>query len=167
MPDRRLIQFARELRKSGTDAERRIWSYLRGQRLGGNSFRRQHPVGPYIADFYCHAARLIVELDGGQHSDPEAVAYDERRAAAMSAQGIDVIRFSDVDALKDSEAVARAILAKVERRVGHSPPPVGHSPPPLPSPGVPGEGATASPSTDTPGIATLSPSPGTPGEGRG
>ena len=134
MPDRRLIHFARDLRKASTDAERRIWSYLRAHRLGGHAFRRQCPVAGYIADFYSHAARLVVELDGGQHTDPEVVEYDRRRTEAMTAEGIGVIRFSDVDALRDSDAVAEAILAEVERRMGQQPPP-------LPSPGVPGEGA--------------------------
>src|SRR3712207_4361803 len=105
MPDRRLIRFARTLRRNSTDAERRIWSYLRAERLGGHVFRRQHPIGDYIADFYCHAARLVVELDGGQHAAPEAVAYDEVRTTAMAAQGVHVIRFSDHDALKHSDAV--------------------------------------------------------------
>ena len=123
MPDRRLIRFARELRRNATDAERRVWSYLRGGRLGGHAFRRQHPVGDYIADFYCYAAKLVVELDGGQHAEPEAAAYDERRTAAMAAQGIRVIRFSDYDALRDSEAVAKTILREVESQLAERPPP--------------------------------------------
>jgi very-short-patch-repair endonuclease len=123
MPDRRLIRFARELRRNSTDAERRIWSYLRAERLGGHVFRRQHPVCGYIADFYCHAARLVVELDGGQHCEPEAIVHDERRTKAMEADGIRVIRFSDYDALKDSDAVARTILREVERRLANRPPP--------------------------------------------
>ena len=123
MPDRRLIRFARELRRNSTDAEGRIWSYLRGERLGGHVFRRQHPIGDYIADFYCHAARLVVELDGGQHTEPDAVAYDRRRTAAMMAEGVHVIRFSDYDALKYSDAVARTILREVESRLANRPPP--------------------------------------------
>jgi very-short-patch-repair endonuclease len=121
MPDKRLIQFARQLRKDSTDAERRIWSYLRGERLGGHVFRRQHPIVGYIADFYCHAAKLVVELDGGQHTDPDAVAYDARRSAAMAAQGVHVIRFSDIDALKNSDQVAEAILTEVDKRMGKEP----------------------------------------------
>src|SRR5258708_23635015 len=133
MPDKRLIQFARDLPKSSTEAERRIWSHLRSERLGGHVFRRQHPIGQYIADFYCHAVRLVVELDGGQHNEPEALAYDQRRTVAMSAEGVHVIRFSDYDALKDPDAVARTILREVESRLAGQPPP-------LPSPGVPGDG---------------------------
>lgn len=134
MHDRRLIHFARELRRNSTDAERRVWSCLRAGRLGGHVFRRQHPVGKYIADFYCHAARLVVELDGGQHAEADAAASDARRTAVMAAAGMHVIRFSDYDALTDTEAVALTILQEVERRLTAGPPP------PLPSPGVPGEG---------------------------
>lgn len=122
MPDGRLIQFARELRTS-TDAQRRIWSYLLGQKLNGHIVRRQHPVGAYIADFYGHATRLVVELDGGQHAEPDAVVYDARRTTAMEAQGLRVLRFSDYDALRHAEAVARKILREVEERLGKTPPP--------------------------------------------
>jgi len=123
MPDPRLTRFARDLRKNSTDAERRIWSYLRANRLGGHTFRRQHPVAGYIADFYCHAARLVIELDGGQHATAEGVAYDECRTAAMAAVGVHVIRFSDHDALKSSDAVAQTILREVENRLTNRPPP--------------------------------------------
>ena len=130
MPDKRLIQFARALRHNSTDAERRIWSYLRAERLNGHGFRRQHPIGAYIADFYCHAARLVVELDGSQHHEPEAVAYDESRTAAMAAVGIEVLRFSDYDALMHSEAVARTILREIENRLGGKASALLNQPPP-------------------------------------
>ena len=123
MPDPRLTRFARDLRKNSTDAERRIWSYLRANRLGGHTFRRQHPVAGFIGDFYCHAARLVVELDGGQHAVPETAAYDERRTATMAAFGVHVLRFSDYDALKSSDAVAQSILREVEQRLANRPPP--------------------------------------------
>jgi len=119
MPDPRLTHFARDLRRRSTDAERRIWSCLRGNRLGGHTFRRQHPIAGYITDFYCHAARLVVELDGGQHATPEALAYDECRTAAMAAVGVQVIRFPDYDALKNSDAVAKTILREVEARLAN------------------------------------------------
>jgi very-short-patch-repair endonuclease len=117
MPDRRLITFARQMRHTPTDAEKRIWSYLRAHRLDGHHFRRQHPIGNYIADFYCQEALLVVELDGGQHADPEAVVYDQVRTQAMESRGLRVVRFSDYDALKDAEAVAATILREVENRV--------------------------------------------------
>ena len=121
MPDPRLIQFARELRRQSTDAERRIWSLLRAGKLSDHKFRRQHPIPPYIADYYCYAAKLAVELDGSQHADPEAIIYDKVRTDFLAGQGIHVIRFSDYDALKNSDAVAQTILSEVERRLARRP----------------------------------------------
>ncbi len=123
MPDPRLIRFARDLRRQSTDAERRIWSYLRGGKLSGYKFRRQHPIEPYIADFYCVEAKLVVELDGRQHSEPAAVIYDKVRTESFAAKGIHVIRFSDFDALTSSEAAARTILREVERLLDKRPSP--------------------------------------------
>jgi very-short-patch-repair endonuclease len=97
-----MIQFARDLRKNATDAERRIWHYLRYNRLAGQRFRRQHPIGPYVADFYRHTAGLVVELDGGQHREPQAIAHDALRTAYFAERGLRVIRFSDYEALKDA-----------------------------------------------------------------
>lgn len=131
--DRRLIGFAKELRTQGTDAERRIWSHLRAGRLNGHKFRRQHPIGNYIADFYCHSARLVIELDGGQHDSPDAVAYDTQRTQWMETEGVRVVRFSDVEALRDTEAVVASILREVESSLAVTPSF-------QPSPGVPGEG---------------------------
>jgi very-short-patch-repair endonuclease len=71
------IRLARNLRQTMPDAERRLWAYLRGRRLEGHKFRRQVPIGPYIADFVCESAKLIVEADGGQHA--EQVAADKKR----------------------------------------------------------------------------------------
>jgi adenine-specific DNA-methyltransferase len=82
---------ARSLRRDDTVAEARLWAALRDRRLGGFKWRRQVPRGAYILDFYCADARLVVELDGGQHS--EAVRYDERRTAWLEAQGLQVLRF--------------------------------------------------------------------------
>jgi very-short-patch-repair endonuclease len=109
MPDPRLIQFARQLRRKSTDAERRIWSYLQNRKLSGHKFRRQHPIPPYIADYYCYEAKLIIELDGSQHSDPDAIIYDKVRTDFFASQGFHVIRFWDHDALKNSDAVAATL----------------------------------------------------------
>lgn len=84
---------ARELRRASTSAERKLWSALRGKQLLGLKFRRQHPLPPYIVDFYCHEKRLIVELDGGQHNELARTAYDLERTAWLQAQGLRVIRF--------------------------------------------------------------------------
>ena len=98
---------ARALRKNSTDAERRLWQHLRLRQIGGYKFRRQQPLGPYIADFACLEKRLIVEVDGGQHS--EQAAYDARRSRWLEAQGFCVLRFWDHEVLRDIDAVKQVI----------------------------------------------------------
>jgi adenine-specific DNA-methyltransferase len=116
------------MRHEPTDAERKLWFILRDRKLGGFKFRRQHPIGGYIVDFYCEEARVGVEADGGQHYDPEGKTYDERRSHVLADRGVKILRFSDYDVLKFPDAVARTILHRLEE------------PSPYPSPGVPGEG---------------------------
>ena len=116
---------ARELRRSETDAQRKLWHFLHDRRLAGHKFRRQYVVGPYIADFACVERRLIVELDGGQHIDRQG--YDARRAEFLYARGFSVIRFWDNDALTQTEAVLETVLRELE-------------PSPRPSPRKRGEG---------------------------
>ena len=99
----------RALRRTSTDAEAALWSQLRAKRLAGFKFRRQHPLGPYILDFYCPARRLAVELDGGQHFEPYAQAYDRRRTAYLRQAGIDVLRFPNDVLFKELPAVLDAI----------------------------------------------------------
>ncbi|MGE8497758.1 MAG: endonuclease domain-containing protein [Pseudomonas sp.] len=106
-------QRARELRSSATDAEARLWYYLRAGRLAGLKFRRQHPMPPYIADFYCDAAKLIVELDGSQHGGEE----DVRRTLNLEAQGVTVLRFWNDQLLKETEAVLREIHRVASERI--------------------------------------------------
>ena len=100
---------ARELRRSSPDAERAVWAALRNRQLDGYKFRRQHPVGPFFADFACVEASLIVELDGGQHFEPEAVEADARRTHALNANGFHVLRFDDRQALVEREGVLTRI----------------------------------------------------------
>ncbi len=85
---------AKEQRAPMSDAERKIWHSVRARRLGGLKFRRQHPIGPYVADFYCGDARLVVEVDGNHHGEPAQVEHDEIRDAWMTTQGLNVIRFT-------------------------------------------------------------------------
>jgi very-short-patch-repair endonuclease len=92
-----------------TDAERRLWALLRRKQLQGYRFRRQHPVEPYILDFYCFAEKLAVELDGSQHYDEEALAYDARRTAFLAVQGIRVLRFPNEDVFKRPDDVVDRI----------------------------------------------------------
>jgi very-short-patch-repair endonuclease len=84
---------ARYLRKNMTLTEWRLWLKLRGRQLDGWKFRRQHPIGEYIVDFYCPAARLVVELDGSSHDDGTAFDYGQRRQAWLESQGYRVLRF--------------------------------------------------------------------------
>ena len=99
--------FARGLRRRQTDAERRIWACLRDRRLLDVKFTRQVPIGPYIVDFCCRERKLIVELDGGQHS--ARVDYDEGRTALLQALGYRVLRFWDNEALSNTDGVLQRI----------------------------------------------------------
>lgn len=87
------LQQARALRQSPTTAEQLLWRHLRNRQLAGTKFRRQHPLGPYILDFVCLAQGLVVEVDGGQHADLQAQAYDRQRAVWLRQQGLRVLRF--------------------------------------------------------------------------
>jgi len=107
--DPELLEFARQLRKEQTDAEQLLWSLLRDRRLAGFKFRRQHPVEPYVVDFYCHEARLAVELDGGQHNEPDERAKDAKRTAFLEGQGIRVLRFWNNEVFRNTEGVLEAI----------------------------------------------------------
>jgi very-short-patch-repair endonuclease len=100
---------ARALRKSQTDAEALLWSRLRSRQLLGLKFRRQHPLGNYFADFACVEVGLIVELDGGQHGEDHAVAYDERRSGELIAMGFQILRFWNNEILNEMEAVMEKI----------------------------------------------------------
>jgi very-short-patch-repair endonuclease len=102
---------ARRLRAESTDVERKLWSALRGRRQGGPKFRRQVPIDRYFADFACVEAKLVIELDGGQHADQ--VEYDERRTATLEACGWRVIRFWNNDVVENLEGVVDAILAEL------------------------------------------------------
>jgi very-short-patch-repair endonuclease len=106
----------RDLRRHSTDAEAALWFRLRAKRLAGFKFRRQHPCGPYILDFYCPSRRLAIELDGGQHFEAIAQAYDRRRTEYLRSRHIDVIRFptnlvfTEPDAIVDAIVVALGIV---------------------------------------------------------
>ena len=100
---------ARALRANQTEAETRLWQSLRDRQLAGAKFRRQTPVGPYIADFVCLAAKLIVELDGGQHA--ENAEADAVRTAWLEGRGFRVLRFWNNDVLVNTEGVLEEILA--------------------------------------------------------
>ncbi|MBO6796866.1 MAG: endonuclease domain-containing protein [Maricaulis sp.] len=109
--NQKLTNRARELRRNQTDAELRLWGHLRGRRLLGAKFRRQVPIGRYIVDFLCKELGLIVEADGGQHTEQEI--YDARRTARLEAQGYTVIRFWNVDIMLETDAVLEAIADSI------------------------------------------------------
>ena len=104
-----LLQRCRELRRGGTDAESLLWQFLRSRQLAGAKFRRQHPLRGYILDFYCHEARLAVELDGAGHAEPEQAASDAERTRILRAEGIRVLRFWNNEVLQRTEGVLEAI----------------------------------------------------------
>ena len=93
--------FAKQLRSNPTDAERRLWWLLRAKQLGGLRFRRQQPIGPYIADFFCPAAKLIVELDGDHHGLDNKASYDAVRTRWLEGRGYKVLRFANRAVLKE------------------------------------------------------------------
>ncbi len=112
LPDS-LLDHARRLRTEATDAESLLWRLLRNRQIAGAKFRRQVPVPPYILDFYCHEAKLAVELDGGQHNTPAAQNKDASRSAHIEAHGIEVLRFWNNDVLREAEAVLEVIYRSV------------------------------------------------------
>jgi very-short-patch-repair endonuclease len=98
---------ARQLRRNSTDAEGRLWNALRSRQLANYKFRRQRPIGPFIADFVCIAHKLVIELDGSQHLDS---TYDAGRTKWLEEHGWRVLRFWNNDVLLNTEGVAHAIL---------------------------------------------------------
>ena len=109
---------ARALRRDMTDAERKLWMGLRAEQLGAK-FRRQHPLGSFIADFACLAPKLIVELDGSQHADNQA--YDLARDAFFRAQGFEVLRFPSNAVFQNFDGVLTAILHQLNHLAGLTP----------------------------------------------
>jgi very-short-patch-repair endonuclease len=105
-----LLPLAKAMRREPTQAEARFWHYAKNRGIGGLKFRRQVPVGPYVADFLCAERMLIVEIDGGQHADN---AHDDVRDAYLAAEGYVVLRFWNSDVLADMVAVGETILKRL------------------------------------------------------
>ena len=103
--------FARVLRKASSRAEVALWQSLRAHRLSGLQFRRQVPCGPYIADFLCYGARLVIEVDGATHSTDAELRHDRRRDAWFRAQGWRVLRFRNDEVYTNLDGVIETILA--------------------------------------------------------
>jgi very-short-patch-repair endonuclease len=115
------IQCARALRKRLTDAERLLWRHLRNRELGGWKFRRQYPVGPHIVDFICVEKNVVIEVDGGQHTENKE--EDLQRSAYLNKMGYRVFRFWNNQVLQETEAVLEAIFAILAAGKQNSPSP--------------------------------------------
>jgi len=109
LPEKRLTPVARRLRRKSTDVEKLLWSRLRSRQLGAK-FVRQFPIGPYVADFAARSARLVIELDGGQHDD----AIDAPRTAVIEAHGYRVIRFWNNELIENLDGVLAVIVRELE-----------------------------------------------------
>ncbi len=109
-----LKQYSRELRKNMTDAENLLWSKLRLRQLNGCQFNRQRIIGNYIVDFFCLKAKLVIEVDGGQHYSAEARVADLQRDRYMETRGFRVLRFTDTDVLKNIEGVVERIIENID-----------------------------------------------------
>jgi very-short-patch-repair endonuclease len=109
-------QRARELRRDGSRAERKVWELLRARRIGDAKFRRQHSIGPYFADFACISRKRVIEIDGDHHAFQ--VEADARRTAALEGEGWRVVRFWANEVVQNPEG----IWAEIEQVVGGSPP---------------------------------------------
>lgn len=110
-----LIEFARKLRRDATDAEALLWSCLRDRRVNRRKFRRQHPVEPYVLDFYCAELNLAIELDGGQHNSMEGRERDAKRALFLRSKGIETLRFTNEAMLKETDSVLGVIWDRTRR----------------------------------------------------
>ena len=106
-----ILHNARELRARLTDAEQLLWHLLRNRSFCGYKFRRQHPVGRYILDFYCHDERFAIELDGGGHGAEEQAFYDTERTKELEGAGIRVLRFWNNQVLMETESVLMTLFA--------------------------------------------------------
>ena len=115
MPNETRTDFSRALRQRQTHAETKLWQSLRAGRLDGLKFRRQHPIGPYFADFACEALMLVVELDGGVHDDDDQVLKDEHRQQDLEAMGWSVLRFPNVEVMARLNDVLDVIRDHVKR----------------------------------------------------
>lgn len=108
-----LFNNARMLRKNETEAEKLLWTRLARNQLDGLRFKRQHPIAHYVADFYCHKTKLVIELDGPYHQANNQKIYDEARTDFMIGLGLKVLRFSDEEVMLNMEKVVETISANI------------------------------------------------------
>ena len=112
-----VLEKARLLRKNMTDCEKILWNHLRKKRLSGNIFRRQHPISQFIVDFYCHEAKLVVEVDGKIHDNVENKEYDEGRTFELEKFGLKVLRFKNEEIKYHIRNVIKIIDNEINARV--------------------------------------------------
>lgn len=105
----KIFSNAKKLREKPTEAEEIMWLVLRNNQLDGYKFRRQHPLLLYVADFYCHQLKLVIEIDGGYHQTPEQQKLDKDRTENIEFQGLHVIRFNNDEVLNDIHSVLNRI----------------------------------------------------------
>jgi very-short-patch-repair endonuclease len=105
---------ARRLRSAMSDAEKRLWYHLRAHRFCGASFRRQTLIGPYVVDFVCHDARLVIEVDGGQHARASEIKLDTQRTSWLACHGHKMLRFWNNDVLSNTAGVLELIAAELQ-----------------------------------------------------
>jgi cyclase len=110
-----IFKMARELRDNLTEAEKALWEKLNRKQLGVK-FRRQHPINIYIADFYCHEVKLVIEVDGDYHLNTDQNALDELRSEDMATFGIEVVRFKNEEVLNETAIVVEEIKKAIARR---------------------------------------------------
>lgn len=108
-----ILENARNLRKNLTDAEQLLWRLLRDRLFANKKFRRQHPIGRYILDFYCHELKLAIEVDGRQHNVSSGRKYDEKRTRYLNEKGIRVVRFWSNDVLQETDSVLELLWREV------------------------------------------------------
>jgi very-short-patch-repair endonuclease len=111
----KLYQFARDLRKAQTLPEDILWQYLRGRKLDGLKFRRQHPLVEYVADFYCHEKKLVIELDGSVHDSKINIDYDQGRTSWLAELEVTVIRFRKEEVIYKMEFVIDEIRNTIRK----------------------------------------------------
>ena len=107
--DPEFLARARELRRDMTPQERKLWRHLRRKQLYGLRFRRQHPIAPFIVDFYCHEHKLVVEIDGQTHYEQEQQGYDRTRTERLEQRGLRVVRFTNRDVGRNIGGVLQEI----------------------------------------------------------
>lgn len=110
----KIFSNAKKLRDNGTEAEEKLWLAIKNNQIEGFKFRRQHPLSIYIADFYCHALKLVIEIDGGYHLTEEQQLLDEKRANDIEFQGLKVIRFTNEEVLFQLPEVLDKIKAFIK-----------------------------------------------------